>query len=168
LNGRMLAAAAREFRRAHQCWQNEVGAPWSHADASMTNVIYNEKTGRARLIDFEIVHEKSLPAVARHADDLRVFLLDMVETVSADQWLPFARAFLKAYGNSAVLAELRKQLVIPSGLARIWWNVRTNFVNNAQVKDRLKALRNEISRSGALSARSRVVAPMIRLRLPRG
>jgi hypothetical protein len=45
---------------------------------------------------------------------------------------PFARTFLKAYGNSAVLAELRKQLVIPSGLARIWWNVRTNFVNNAQ------------------------------------
>ena len=159
LNGRMLTAAAREFRRAHQCWPNEIGAPWSHADASMTNVIYNEKTGRARLIDFEIMHEKSLPAVTRHADDLRVFLLDMVETVPADQWLPFARTFLKAYGNSAVLAELRKQLVIPSGLARIWWNVRTNFVNNAQVKDRLKALRAEISRSGALSARSRNPRP---------
>ena len=42
----------------------------------MTNVIYNEKT-RARLIDFEIRHEKSLPAAARHTDDLLVFLLDM-------------------------------------------------------------------------------------------
>ena len=159
LNRRMLAAAGREFRRAHQCWHNETGAPWSHADASMTNVIYNEKTGRARLIDFEIVHEKSLPAVARHADDLRVFLLDMVETVSAEQWLPFARSFLRAYGSNAVLAELRKQLVIPSGLARIWWNVRTNFVKSAQVKDRLKALRAEISPSGALATRSRNPRP---------
>jgi hypothetical protein len=153
LDKRMLAAAGREFRRAHQYWPNEFGAPWSHADASMTNVIYNEKTGRARLIDFEIVHEKSLPAVARHADDLRVFLLDMVEMIPSRRWLPFAICFISAYGDREVMAELRKQLVVPSGLALIWWNVRTNFVKDAQVKRRLKALREEIARLGSLSAR---------------
>src|SRR5438552_7879652 len=146
LNKRMLEAAGREFRRAHEYWPNELGAPWSHADASMTNVIYNEKTGRARLIDFEIVHEKSLPAVVRHADDLRVFLLDMVEMIPSRQWLPFATCFLKAYGNRAVIAELRKQLVVPSGLALIWWNVRTNFVKSATAERRLKALRKAIAK----------------------
>src|ERR1044071_4261946 len=152
LNKQMLEAAGREFRRAHKYRPNEFGAPWSHADASMTNVIYNEKTGRARLIDFEIVHEKSLPAAARHADDLRVFLLDMVETVPSHQWLPFTTCFLKAYGDREVIAELRKQLFVPSGLALIWWNVRTNFVKNSHVKRRLKELRAEIARSRGLSS----------------
>jgi hypothetical protein len=146
LNKRMLEAAGREFRRAHQCRPEKSSGPWSHADASMTNVIYDGKSGRARLIDFEIVHEKSRPAVARHADDLRVFLLDMVETVSARQWLPFAICFLRAYADRAVVAELKKQLVVPSGLALIWWNVRTNFVKNATVERRLKALRNAIAK----------------------
>ena len=146
LNKRMLEAAAREFRRAHLHWSNEFGAPWSHADASMTNVMYSEKGGRARLIDFEMVHEKSLPAVARHADDLRVFLLDMVEMLPSRQWLPFAICFLKAYGDREVMAELRKQLTVPSGLALIWWNVRTNFVKSATAERRLKALRNAIAK----------------------
>src|SRR5437667_1948281 len=48
----MLEAAGREFGRAHQFWSDEFAGPWSHGDATMTNVIYNEKTGRARLIDF--------------------------------------------------------------------------------------------------------------------
>jgi hypothetical protein len=119
------------------------------------NVVYNQKTNRARLIDFEIVHGKSLPAVARHADDLRVFLLDMLETVPARQWLPFAISFLKAYGDREVMTEPRKQLVVPSGLALIWWSVRTNFVKSARVKRRLKELRGAIARFGRLSTRSR-------------
>ena len=41
-------------------------------------VIYNQKTGRARLIDFELVHDRSLSAKSRHADDLLVFLLDIL------------------------------------------------------------------------------------------
>lgn len=170
LNKRMLAAAGREFRRAHRCRPNELGVQWSHADASMTNVIYNDKTGRARLIDFEIMHEPSLPAVSRHADDLRVFLLDMVETVPAHQWLPFALCFLRAYRDRAVIAELRRQLVIPRGLALIWWNVRTNFVRHARVKERLKELRAEISKSGELSSnlrRSRSQKPATFDDLPR-
>jgi len=152
LNRQILRAAGREFRRAHDQRPHRSKEPWSHADASMTNVIYNPKSGRARLIDFEIVHVESLPTLARHADDLRVFLLDMVGTVPASQWLPFAVSFLRAYGNREVMAELRKQLVVPGGLALIWWSVRTNFVKSAQVKRRLKELRAAITRLQTHSA----------------
>jgi hypothetical protein len=142
----MLQAAATEFRRAHQFWSDEFRGPWSHGDATMTNVIYNDKTGRARLIDFEIIHEKSLRAAARHADDLLVFLLDMAGIVRGRQWLPFALCFLDSYGDAEVINELRKQLVLPSGLAWIWWGVRTNFTSPAKIKRRLSALRNAIGR----------------------
>jgi hypothetical protein len=146
LTKRMLKAAGREYRRAHQFVSEEFGSPWSHGDASMTNVIYDEKTDRARLIDFEIIHERSLPAVARQADDLLVFLFDMVGNVDKREWLPCALGFLKAYGNGEVIAELKKQLVLPSGLAWIWWGVRTNFTAPAKMKQRLTSLRRAIGK----------------------
>ena len=138
----MVEAAGRELFRAHQFWSDEFASPWSHGDATMTNVIYDEKTGRARLIDFEIVHHKSLPAKTRHADDLLVFLLDLVGRVSARQWMPFALSFLNAYGNAEVIGELKNQLAISSGMAWIWWGVRTNFIKPAKVKQRLAKLRD--------------------------
>jgi hypothetical protein len=146
LNERMLESAGKEYRRAHQFWRNEFGGPWSHGDASMPNVIYDEKTRRVRLIDFEIMHEKSLPATTRHADDLLIFLLDMVDGVPTRQWLPFTTCFVKAYADRDVIAEFQKRLVIPSGLSLIWWNVRTNFAKTGKVERRLRALRNAISK----------------------
>jgi hypothetical protein len=52
LTKEMLKAAGREYRRAHQFTRREFGSPWSHGDASMTNVIYDEETKCVRLIDF--------------------------------------------------------------------------------------------------------------------
>jgi hypothetical protein len=144
LTREMMEAAATEFRRAHQFWNAEFAGPWSHADATMQNVMYDEKTGRARLIDFEIVHEKSLTAAARHADDLTVFLLDLVAKGPRRQWLPLAISFLEAYGERDVLAELKAHLIVPTGLARIWWNVRTSFANAAKVKCRIELLRKAL------------------------
>jgi tRNA A-37 threonylcarbamoyl transferase component Bud32 len=146
LTPRMLKATGREYRRAHHFKSEEFGSGWSHGDASMTNVIYDEKTERARLIDFEIRHEKSLPATARHADDVLVFLLDMVGRVPARHWVPFAICFLRAYNDPAVMRELKKRLVVPSGLAVIWWNVRTNFTGGAKVNRRFQALRRAIGK----------------------
>ncbi len=145
LTRRILEAAAHEFRRAHQFWSDEFGGPWSHGDATTTNVIYNQRTGRARLIDFEIIHDKSLPTGARHADDLLVFLLDIVGMVPSQQWLPFALRFLDAYDNLDVIAELKNQLALPGGMAWIWWGVRTNFTNPAKVKRQLAKLRGAIA-----------------------
>jgi hypothetical protein len=148
LTRQMLEAAAREYCRAHQLWSDEFGDHWSHGDASMTNVIYNEKMGRARLIDFELVHEKSLPAKSRHADDLLVFLLDILAIVPSRQWLPFALYFLNAYENARVLTALEDQLALPNGLAWIWWGVRTSFTNPAKVKRRLAKLQDVIANLG--------------------
>ena len=142
LTRQMLEAAAHELRRAHQFWSDEFRGPWSHGDAGMENVVFNEKTGRARLIDFEIIHDKSLPAAARHADDLLVFLLDLAAIAPSQKWLAFALRFLNAYGNLDVIAELKDQLSLPSGMAWIWWGVRTSFANPAKVKNRLAKLRD--------------------------
>ena len=148
LSQRMLEAAGREYHRAHQVWSDEFGGGWSHGDASMTNVVYDEKTNRARLVDFEIMHEKLLPARLRHADDLLVFLLDMVGRISSTHWVPFATCFLRSYGDASVIAELRQQLVVPSGLALIWWNVRTNFTKTAKINRRFKSLDRSLTKLG--------------------
>lgn len=140
LTKQMLRSAALELRRAHQFWSDELRGRWSHGDASITNVIYDPETNSARFIDFEICHDKSLSATARQADDLLMFLLDLVGTVPANQWLPFARTFLEAYGDRDVIGQLRTQLEPPGGLAWIWWGVRTNFSNPAEVKRRLADL----------------------------
>src|SRR5215831_665771 len=142
LTRRMMEAAGHELRRAHQLWSDEFRGPWSHGDAGTNNVLYDEKSGRARLIDFEIVHIKSLPAKSRHADDLLVFLLDLLALAPNRQWLTLVFAFLNAYDNAAVIAQLKNQLAVPTGMAWIWWGVRTSFANPAKVKRRLHKLRD--------------------------
>src|SRR5262249_31104277 len=126
LTREMMEAAGQEFRRAHDFRSDEFRGAWSHGDAGMNNVIYDEKTDKARLIDFEIVHQKSLPAKSRHADDLLVFLLDLIAVAPNPQWLSLALSFLNAYGNASVISELEDQLGVPSGIAWIWWGVRTS------------------------------------------
>jgi hypothetical protein len=148
LTRQMLEAAGHELRRAHQLWSDEFGGGWSHGDATMSNIIYDEKTGRARMIDFEIIHDKSVSAKSRHADDLLVFLLDVVAIAPGRRWLPFALSFLNAYGDPVVIAELTDHLALPSGMAWIWWGVRTSFANPAKVKQRLAKLRDVTSNLG--------------------
>lgn len=142
LTRRMLEAAGTELRRAHQFWSDEFDGPWSHGDSTATNIIYNQKTGRARLIDFEIVHDRSLPAKTRHADDLLVFLLDIIAVAPSRQWLPFTLSFLNVYGDPVVITELTNHLAVPGGIAWIWWGVRTSFSNPRKVKLRLERIRD--------------------------
>ncbi|MEY2556513.1 MAG: hypothetical protein QOF93_1657 [Verrucomicrobiota bacterium] len=159
LTRKILRASAAEFRRAHQFWSDHFQGPWSHGDGTSQNVLYDASTNRARLIDFEIVHDKQLATTARQADDLLVFLLDMVGIVSTRCWIPFATTFLEAYGDREVVAQLRRQLDLPGGLAWIWWGVRTNFTNPAKVKRRLASLSRAIGKmkfyDGAGSVRAR-------------
>jgi len=140
LTREMMQAAGHELRRAHGLWSDEFQGPWSHGDAGTNNVIYDERTGRARLIDFEIVHQKTLPTKSRHADDLLVFLLDLMAIAPNPRWLNLALAFLNAYDNAAVIAHLKNELEVPTGMAWIWWGVRTSFANPTNVKRRLKKL----------------------------
>ena len=134
-----VKAAAREFHRAPQMHSAEFGDNWSHGDATATNVIYDQKTDRARLIDFEIMHEPPQPAVERHADDLFVFLLDVLATVSERQWLPLALGFLEAYGDADVIRAVKKKSVLSGGLA--------SFTKPSIVQKRLESLRRAIGPS---------------------
>ena len=145
LTRQMVEAAGHEFRRAHQFWSDEFRDGWSHGDAGTNNVIFDKHTGRARLIDFEIVHNKSLEAKARQADDLLVFLLDLIAVAPNPQWLALSLSFLNAYGNTTVVCELEDELGVPSGMAWIWWGVRTSFANPAKVRRRLEKLRDVIA-----------------------
>lgn len=144
LTPRMLQAAGEEYRRAHRLRSAEFRGPWSHGNASMINVIYDEKADRARLVDFAMIHDRTFSKLVRQADDLLVFLLDMVDRVPIRQWLNYATTFLRAYGDVEVICELKKQLVVPAGLPLVWWNVRTNFADSAKVQRRLQSLRSAI------------------------
>jgi hypothetical protein len=140
LTREMMKAAGQELRRAHRLWSDEFRGPWSHGDAGTNNVIYDQKTNRARLIDFEIVHKKSLPTKSRHADDLLVFLLDVLALAPHPQWLTLTLTFLNAYDNAPVIAQLKNELALPTGMAWIWWGVRTSFANPTRVKRRLQKI----------------------------
>lgn len=147
----MSAAAGRELRRAHECGCAEFSGPWSHGDPHAGNFIFEEAHQRARLIDFEVMHARELPAIERHADDLLVFLQDLVGRIRVDLWLPCALAFLSAYGRAEVRSVLLEKLSAPRGCARIWWIVRTNYLRPAELTRRLEALRGQLQ-SAAFSA----------------
>jgi hypothetical protein len=144
LTTEMLAAAGRELRRAHDSHCAEFEGPWSHGDPHSGNFIYETNSDRARLIDFEVMHHRSLSADERHADDLLVFLQDLVGRSRPEDWLPGARAFLKAYGRTEIVCLLDRRLVIPRGLARLWWSVRTTYLPKTELAQRIGALRTAL------------------------
>ena len=137
----MLAAAGRELRRAHEWRCDEFGGAWSHGDPHSGNFIYDSADGRARLIDFEVMHDTALSADDRHADDLVVFLQDLMGFIAPDRWLPSARGFLEAYGRPEIIALLARRFVVPRGLARLWWSVRTTYLSRAELARRIGELR---------------------------
>jgi hypothetical protein len=140
----MLAAAARELRRSHERTCEEFAGAWSHGDPHAGNFVYDSQSDRARLIDFEVKHHASLPANARHADDLLIFLQDMVGRISAEQWLPCAREFLDSYRRPEIIALLREKLIVPRGIARVWWAVRTTYLARPEIERRIASLRDSL------------------------
>src|SRR6185369_9340691 len=112
------------------------------------NLLYEEETGRARFIDFEMIHDPSLSPATRHADDLMAFLMDIVGIASRRTWLGICKAFLQAYGDPEVLLEVRSRMAVPTGPAWIWWKIRANFAAERKLAQRLirlaRALDQEI------------------------
>ncbi|MGC3992271.1 MAG: hypothetical protein QM796_21755 [Chthoniobacteraceae bacterium] len=137
----MLAAAGTELRRAHALPCPLFAGPWSHGDPHLGNFIFERKSRRARLMDFEVRHHLSLGADERHADDLLVFLQDLIGRVTPPSWLPRATAFLRGYDRPPIVAALKTALHLPGGIARIWWAVRTTYMPSHELRRRLEALR---------------------------
>ena len=55
--------------------------------------------------------------------------------------------------DAQVIERLQTRLKAPGGLYRIWWHVRTNFVETRMVMQRLLALRNALERGALRQAR---------------
>lgn len=146
------AAAGRELRRAHEAHCHAFGGAWSHGDPHTGNFVYDPREGRARLIDFEVMHHAWLPAAARQADDLLIFLQDVIGRIHPRQWLPVACAFLDGYDREEIIVRLRAQLTLPRGIPRLWWAVRTSYLPTPEIVRRLDSLSAEIAARGAFAA----------------
>ena len=139
----MFAAAGQELARAHSLHSKGLEGPWSHGDPHLANVLINDE--RARLIDFETIHEPGQAPVDRHADDLLVLLLDLLGRVDEATLIPCAKACLQAYDKPKVQAALCARLVPPSGLELMLWHTRTHFCPAPELKRRISALREALS-----------------------
>jgi len=144
LEAPMLAAAGAELRRAHALECPAFGSAWSHGDPHLGNFIFDPWQNRARLMDFEVRHHVWLGTTERHADDLLVFLQDLIGRIPKERWLPFAMAFLRAYDREEIIATLKPRLSLPGGLTRIWWAVRTTYMPSGELKRRLAELREAL------------------------
>jgi len=136
-----LAAAGAELRRTHALPSRHHCAAWSHGDPHTGNFLFDAATGRARLVDFEMRHHRDLPEAQRHADDLLVMLQDVCGRCPRDAWLPLATAFLEGYGRPEIIALLAERLIVPHGIPRVWWAVRTSWMRRAELVRRMEALR---------------------------
>ncbi len=141
----ILQAAAREMARAHASAAVAGGERWSHGDAHMGNFIY-DGAGRARLIDFEVAHRPGLPEPERHADDLLVFLQDLMSHDDRAAWLARAGCFLGEYLPRATTPGLPSRLLARlaeprNGVGRLWWGIRTAYLPRVEQEARISQLR---------------------------
>jgi len=142
----MLDAAGFELRRAHQLHSPFFDGPWSHGDPNLANFLFSTQERHARLIDFEVVHQQRLPAMARHVEDVLSFLQDLLGCAPRGTWLAYAQRFLDAYGcDQALRKALRERLRLPRGIPRIWWWIRTNYVPMRSTRRRLARLRETLA-----------------------
>jgi hypothetical protein len=143
-----FVAAARELRRVHQIPCSYYQEAWSHGDLHLDNMMYDQAAGRAVLIDFDTRHEFRLGRTQRHADDLKVMLLELIGLPN-EQWREPATALVEEYRDPTVLDELDRQLVVPRGFAKILWHVRTSGSSTRQVEQRLESIRTIVQRVAA-------------------
>ncbi len=98
-----------------------------------------------RLIDFEVVHQRWMPAMARHVEDVLSFLQDLLGCAPEGTWLPSAQRFLEAYGCGPAMRDaLRTRLLLPKGVPKVWWWIRTNYVPFRSIRRRLEELRETL------------------------
>jgi hypothetical protein len=141
----MLDAAGLELRRAHLLHSPFFNGPWSHGDPNLANFLYSAHERHARLIDFEVVHQRNLPARTRHVEDVLSFLQDLLGCAPRETWIAFALRFLDAYGcDHAFRQALRERLTMPGGVPQVWWWIRANYVPVRTIRGRLERLREAL------------------------
>jgi hypothetical protein len=141
LTERMTHAVGVELRRAHETRCEFFDSGWSHGDPHLGNFIFDEATSRARVIDFELRHLRSLGERARRLDDLLGVLHDLLGRSPPAHWVPAARGFLEGYGCREMTAAAIDELTPPSGAPSIWWSIRTSWVRREEAMRRIEELR---------------------------
>ena len=155
LTSRMACALGTELRRAHETHSAHFGGGWSHGDPHLGNFIYDDGTDQAKIIDFEVRHDRELDAEVRHADDVLVVLQDLLGRSASAQWLPCACAFLERYGRAAVVARALSQLAAPpTGIAALWWSIRTSWIARDEAVRRIMSLDQALHRESPQPARA--------------
>jgi hypothetical protein len=144
--GEAFVLAARELRRVHQIPCSHFHAAWSHGDLHLDNIICDLEAQRAVLIDFDTRHELRISQTQRHSDDLKVVLLELI-ACHGDKWKLPAAAFIGEYRDASVLSELRRQLFVPRGFARLLWYTRTNYMPAQRIESRLQSLREILDKA---------------------
>ena len=140
LNANMMQAAGREFARAHALYSSTIGGLWSHGDPHLDNVLYDAESDGVFLIDFETRHWPTLADVHRHADDLLVFLLDLLGRDKTEHWKRLCQTFLACYDRKESVRALAGRLKMPHGLELILWKTRTDNCSTQQLRIRLREL----------------------------
>lgn len=104
-----LRAAVEALRRSHATivtWPDAAERPFSHADTHAGNVFYDPASQRATWFDFELIHDPSMPAETRHADDLRALSFSAAAKAPDSLWPAMAETVVNAIGSVQVLSEL--------------------------------------------------------------
>ena len=82
----------------------------SHGDASIANVLYDQKTKLAEWFDFDLRHDFRCDAVQRHADDLRALMFSAVHKFEVDWIEDLIRTLRAVYPKDEVWIALAKQI----------------------------------------------------------
>jgi hypothetical protein len=64
--------------------------------------------------------------------------------VGEENLLAMATAFLDGYNRPAIWALAESRLVIPTGLGRLWWGIRTEYAPIGTLRRRLALLRQGV------------------------
>jgi hypothetical protein len=121
-----LKLAATELARIHACWTpHPLGGglqQFSHADATIRNVLVDGERQEAAWIDFETTHSHSLPAQIRHADDLLTLLGSAAAVIEPAELPGLCETLLSSYGSTPV------------------WNAMTDLVRSWEARPAARRL----------------------------
>lgn len=152
-------AAASEVKRVHHIFCGRYGAAWSHGDLHLDNIIYDKEGCRAYLIDFDTRHAFGLDPTTRHADDLKLMVLELLG-LPGQQYRQLVAALIEEYRDAEVLRELARQLIVPDGLmAGILWYALTNVCATGEVEQRMEEVRSMIMQVAATTNRPSSQSP---------
>ena len=111
---RGLRLAVTELARLHGCWTPH---PWhgglqrfSHADATIRNVLIDADREQAHWIDFDTTHPAGLAPSVRHADDLLTLICGTAATLPPADYPRLCEVVVRDYRSRPVTEALENLL----------------------------------------------------------